>query len=235
MPLFGPINEPDWAKIPLTGEPLDYIKWLTHKLSSLWKGVRTNNDESKKEMKVAYDKQHRVEEREFQPGDLVLLQNTRTRTGHVITHRKFQTKPFYVLEKVKNSNIGTAYQLSTLEGRRLNRLINADRLKLLPKNNKFDLLCPPKQIVEREKELNDMSTTSTSNVSPANELPSKDEKDEWYPASKILRSRGKGHNAKFLVLFTDGSTHWCHFKDVSDNLKREYALRKRSKRPSRTK
>ena len=107
MPLFGPIIEPDWSKIPLTTDPLNYVKWLIHRLSEIWKAVKTNSDESKQEMKITYDKRHKVDQnqREFVPGDKVLLQNTRTKPGHVVTHRKFQTKPFYILQKVQNDNI----------------------------------------------------------------------------------------------------------------------------------
>ena len=225
-------TDQEWDKIGIKGEPLDYLKYITHRLNEIWKAVQENEIDVKAEQKQNYDKQHKVAIRDFQPGDLVLLENRRTKPGQVTTHKKFSTTPFYVLEKVQGENIGPAYALANLQGRRLPGLINIDRLKAYTADRtKFNKLCPPNTEVNKNKVA--VETKDTDNETDIEKEQHEDTNHDdttWYPALKIKSSKGVGRNAKFLVLFEDNTTHWCNAGDVSDTLKREYALRRRRKK-----
>jgi len=157
------------------------------------------------------------------------MKSNRVQKGKVNVHRNYGPQKYYIIDKIHNKGIGQAYVLANAEGRRLRGLINGDRLKLYQNDRTtLDLLCPP--LMEQKL------TNAEGNSPQAKESQSESQtqatgQGEWFDAIRILKSNGKtGKSTRFLVLFTDQSTNWCKYDDVSPFLRRQFALRKRKKK-----
>jgi len=102
-------------------------------LQLLHDSVKQNRIDVKQQHKKQYDKRRSASESGFKIGDAVLLFDKRIKphSNFVLTHKNFNSGPFYIADIVEGKDIGKAYKLIHEEsGKSYKNLVPADRLKI---------------------------------------------------------------------------------------------------------
>ena len=229
------MNVPSPHKVTETpsfsGDYAKYYAWLSNSLEKLHEAVKQNRLEVKQDDKKQYDKKHAVTTPNFKIGDQVLLLDTRIKahSNRVITHRNYNTGPFYIADLVQGSDdVGTAYKLIHVRsGKSYRRLVPADRLKPYTAD-RTDLLArlPPSLPVGRSDGSAPLTDSGTDSGKADEQLPQGCEQ-----AKRILRQKTRNKRMEYFVLFSDGSKAWCDY--VTPSLLQHFRLLQERKRERR--
>ena len=223
-----------------TGDHLQYFEQLTRKLTELHKQVSDNRRKAKELYKRDYDKRNKVAEAPWTVGQKIVLLNKRIPpfSNQVLSHRPYNG-PWFIGEIVKgDSGIGASYRLINVKtGKPYKFLVSADRLKTYTADKRLELV---RGLLtdDKKKEGNseDQQTAAEADEgSRANDATTSNKSDiaDCEPAVKVLKQRRNGKITEFLVLFRDGSRHWCDYitpalLDYYQKTKQKRRKRKRS-------
>jgi len=201
-----------------------YLDELKKRLAFLHEAVSKNEVEHRAEIKRAYDTRHRVEEPPFVIGDIVFLLTKKPKpfSDNIISHRQYG-KRFVIIEVVKNPHFSTVYRLADMDtGKPLSRLINPDRLKKCHATERTDFL-----------KRNPPLSQDWDESDPAS-IPLGEQHRKPMPTAgdgKILSTFKVDNELIYKVQFPSGEIKNCI--QVSDDLLRNFALTKDSKRRKR--
>jgi len=213
------MNEGQPLTPSFTGDHLQYFEQLTKKLTELHKQVSDNRREVKELYKRDYDKRNKVAKAPWTVGHKIVLLNKRIPlfSNQVLSHRPYNG-PWFIGEVVKgDSGIGASYRLINVKtGKPYKFLVSADRLKAYTADKRIELVRRFFLTNEQKKE---GSSENQQMAAEANEdrrakdavTNNKSDVPDCEPAVKVLKQRKNGNITEYLVLFRDGSRHWCDY------------------------
>jgi len=224
----------------------EFVQSFAQNLKDIQTRVQANVAESKETMKRDYDKRHHVQPPPFTVGCKVWLQqHIKGHSASVLTHRNFGG-PFYITEIVQppDGSIGPAYRLvNTLTGKPHAALVPSYRLKACDDRKSLINKFKPEAAKPITSDTPPAPTPPSSNVGPP--IASQPSNDTptivnahlppgVEPALRIERQRRRGQGPlEYLVVFTNRERYWCKHDDVTDELLRNWVIR-RDKRRRRT-
>ena len=199
--------------------------------------MKENKEEVKNEDCQQYDKAHSAVEPNWSEGDLVLLEDVKIkpRSDRVICHRPFKG-PYHITRIVKGKDdIGKAYQLTDANTGQVYRyLVTADRLKRYTANKRLQLKGRLKK-TDIDSQLHRVNSEEILDARADERQKTEKQRcirgNDFEPAVKILREKGRGKNRKYEVLFVKGGRFWCD--EVSELLLKNFRLEQARRRAVR--
>ena len=219
----------------------EYVKDLKSRLELIHRIHNSQLQANATKLKETYDATV-ARPYDYKIGEKVYLKDSVLKKGESKKLKRPFTGPYLITQKLGNHNV-QLQEIST--GRILPRLIHVNRIKLMneqvdkentqvdartEENNKATDTTPVVDSTTIEKEKDSLLGNSSRQVLPKEDKNEVENKDEYYPAEKIIRSRVSNGERQFLVVWKSVNgvsfpASWVKEDDLTQDLLEDYNMK----------